>query len=40
MEPPTPEEQRLAELGRETVARAVADTHAPLALRERSRPTA
>lgn len=35
MEQPTPEEQRLAELGRQAVARAVADTRAPLSLRER-----
>ena len=35
MEQPTPEEQRLAELGRQAVARAVADTRAPLGLRER-----
>ena len=35
MEPPNPEEQRLAELGRDAVARAVADTRAPLQLRER-----
>jgi hypothetical protein len=35
MESPTSKEQRLAELGRQSVARAVADTYAPLGLRER-----
>lgn len=35
MDEPTPEEQRLAEYGRDAIAVATAGTHAPLALRER-----
>lgn len=35
MDQPTPDEQRLAEQGRDAIARAVADTRAPLHLRER-----
>jgi hypothetical protein len=33
--PPTPHEEELAERGRKLIAQAVADTHAPLGLRER-----